>query len=364
MNAIIELLTKADIKVNGNRPSDIIVHNEQLYNRVLAQGSLGLGESYMDGWWDCKELDEFFHKVIAAELDKKVIPKTIVFHHAKAVLLNMQTKSRSQKVAQEHYDLGNTFYEHMLDKNMQYTCGYWKRAKNLEDAQVAKMDLVCKKMGLKKGMKVLELGWGGFARYAAKKYGVIISAYNISKEQVAYAEKQPNNLPITYHLQDYREATGTFDRVISIGMCEHVGPKNYAAFFSLITDRLRKDGLALVHTIGSLKSKYSSDQWIEKYIFPNSVLPSLALLTKAAEEKLVIEDIHNFGADYDKTLVAWHANFEKNWPKFKEQYGERFYRMWRYYLLACAGGFRSRKLQLWQIVLSKEGMKGGYKCIR
>jgi cyclopropane-fatty-acyl-phospholipid synthase len=357
------ILKLAGIQINGSKPWDIQVHNKRLYSRVLSQGSLGLGESYMDGWWDCSRLDQFFTKVLSAELENKVKPLKLLPHYLKSYITNRQTKRRSKQVAEQHYDVGNSFYEDMLDKNMQYTCGYWSNAKTLDQAQIAKMDMVCKKMRLKKGDTILELGggWGMFARFAAKKYKVHVTSYNIAKEQVDYAKKMNNGLPVKIIHRDYRDARGKFDKVISIGMCEHVGAKNYRTFFKLIHRRLKPGGLAMVHTIGSLKTKLGTDPWIAKYIFPNSMLPSIPQLSNAAEDLFVLEDLHNIGADYDPTLMAWFYNFNKHWPKHRKNYSERFYRMWKYYLLSCAGGFRARKLQLWQVVLSKGGVPGGWK---
>lgn len=361
------ILALADIQINGSRPWDIRVYNDELYGRILAGGSLAVGESYMDGWWDSQQLDELFHKVLSAEIDKKIVSKDLVWHVLKSKLLNEQTKDRSKKVAQQHYDLGNDFYEHMLDKRMQYTCGYWsKGATTLDEAQEQKLDLVCRKLQLTKTDTVLELGggWGGFAKYAAEHYGCSVTSYNISAEQVAYARKNCEGLPVTIIEADYRTATGQFDKVVSIGMCEHVGYKNYPAFIQLANQCLKPGGLFLLHTIGGLTSATTTEPWIDKYIFPNSMLPSVKQLAEACEGQFVIEDFHNFGADYDTTLMAWYDNFVTNWPKFKDQYGDRFYKMWEYYLLCCAGSFRARKNQLWQFMLSKDGVPGGYKPVR
>lgn len=342
------------------------VYNEKLYSRVLAGGSLALGEAYMDGWWDSEQLDEFFSKALAAKLEKKIVSVGLVMHVAKSRIINTQNKIRSKKVAEQHYDLGNKFYTAMLDKRMQYTCGYWPEANNLEEAQEHKLDLVCKKIGLTAKDKVLELGcgWGGFAKFAAENYGCSVVGYNISSEQVKYAQEKCKDLPVKIIKADYREARGEFDKVVSIGLCEHVGYKNYNEIMNVANRCLKNKGLFLLHTIGSLKSVTSLDPWIEKYIFPNGMLPSIKQLAEATEGLFVTEDLHSFGADYDKTLMAWNENFEEHWPEFKEQYGERFYRMWKYYLLACAGAFRARRNQLWQLVLCKGGVVGGYKSIR
>jgi len=363
-----KLLNYADVRINGDRPWDIRVHNKKFYRRVLSQGTLGLGESYMDGWWDVPELDQLFERVIGAQLSKKVYNKWgIIFIILKNQLFNLQNIRLSKRVAKEHYDIGNEFYKHMLDKNMQYTCAYWKDAKTLDKAQEQKLDLICKKLQLQPGDRVLELGcgFGGFAKYAAEKYKVHVTGYNISKEQVDYAREQCKGLPVEIHLKDYRKAKGKFDKVVAIGLCEHIGSKNYRSFMKLARRRMTDDGLFLVHTIGKTRTPFYTDPWLTKYIFPHGLLPSGKRLSKAAEDVLVMEDWHNFGADYDKTLMAWYANFDKHWPKFREEYGERFYRMWKYYLLSCAGSFRARNLhELWQIVYSKNGIPGGYNSIR
>ncbi|MDR2999956.1 MAG: cyclopropane fatty acyl phospholipid synthase [Fibromonadaceae bacterium] len=359
------LLAKAGIDIDGNNPWDIRIHNEKFLERIATEGTLGLGESYMDGWWDCDSLDQFFDRVLMANLAKEIRLRDLpLFDLVKAKILNPQTKAKSIDVAEIHYNLGNDFYEAMLDKNMQYTCAYYSSgAKNLEEAQEAKLHLVCKKLQLKPGEKVLELGcgWGGFARFAAKNYGVSVEAYNISTKQIEYCKEKNENLPIIYHLKDYREATGEFDKVVSIGMCEHVGPKNHRTLFELAHKCLKKHGIFLLHSIGNSKSVSSNDRWLAKYIFPGSVLPSPEQLGSAMNGLFVLEDWHNFGVDYDKTLMAWQENFRASWPSFKEKYGERFYRMWDYYLMCCAGIFRSRYCQLYQVVMSKNGVLGGWR---
>ncbi len=362
-----KLLNQADITINGSRPWDITVHNPKLYQRILQEGSLGLGESYMDGWWDCKELDVFFTKIFNAELDKKVAKSWSHIVNALMIrLFNHQTKERSLEVGKKHYDLSNEFFKAMLDKRMIYSCAYWKDAKTLDEAQEHKLDLICRKLDLKKGMTLLDIGcgWGGLAMFAAEKYGVEVTGITISKEQYEYAQANKGSLPVTFYMKDYRDCEKQFDRIVSVGMFEHVGPKNYAEYMSVVDKCMKDEGIALIHTIGSNISHYTPDPWINKYIFPNGILPSLVQITKSVEGNFILEDIHNFGSDYDKTLMAWNENFEKTWPRFKDEYGERFYRMWRYYLLSCAAGFRSRTLQLWQFVLSKKGVPGGYESIR
>jgi cyclopropane-fatty-acyl-phospholipid synthase len=361
------MLTKAGIRLNGTQPWDIQVHDQRFYKRVLSQGSLGLGESYMDGWWDCQALDVMVTKILDAGIDK-MIPKnvTTAIAYAQAKLFNRQSSRRAFQVGEVHYDIGNDLYSRMLDERMTYTCGYWKNADSLDAAQEAKLDLVCKKIGLKKGQRVLDIGcgWGSFAQFAAQRYGAEVTGITVSKEQAELAKTRCAGLSVEIRLQDYREVKETFDQVVSLGMFEHVGYKNYSVYMETVRRVLKSDGLFLLHTIGGNRSVRHTDAWIEKYIFPNSMLPSIAQIAHSAENKFVVEDWHNFGNDYDTTLMAWHANFEKHWPELKDKYGERFGRMWCFYLLTCAATFRSRKNQLWQIVLSPNGVKGGYQSIR
>ncbi|WP_280540771.1 cyclopropane fatty acyl phospholipid synthase [Chromohalobacter sp. 11-W] len=360
---VADLLEKADIRINGDRPWDIRFNAHGVIDEALARGNLGLGESYMSGAWDAERLDEFFHHLLRARLPDQINPRKLIFHHLRTRMRNLQTAKRAFEVGEAHYDLGNDFFSAMLDKRMTYTCGYWKNADNLDEAQEAKLDLVCRKLELKPGMRVLDIGcgWGSFMAYAAEHYGVECVGLTISREQTEYGKRlMKQGLPVEFRLKDYRDETEQFDRIVSIGMFEHVGRKNYREYMEVVERCLKDDGLFLLHTIGKNVRETSPDPWIDKYIFPNGELPALGHITDAAEELFVVEDLHNFGADYDKTLMAWHANFEANWHRFADTYGERFYRMWRYYLQSCAGAFRARNIQLWQFVLSKKGVLGGY----
>jgi cyclopropane-fatty-acyl-phospholipid synthase len=359
--AVEELLASADIKLGGERPWDMRLHNPAVVQRALAYGNLGLGEAYMDGDWDAERLDEFFFRLLRNRLDQRVRPLRLVFHALRARFFNLQNSRRAWQVGEEHYDIGNDFYEAMLDSRMTYTCGYWREAQNLDQAQEAKLDLICRKLGLKPNQRVLDIGcgWGSFMRFAAERYGVECVGLTVSQEQAALGNARHADLPIEFRVQDYRDVDERFDHIVSVGMFEHVGRKNYRTYMQMANRCLRDDGLFLLHTIGKNCRNSAPDPWIDKYIFPNGDLPALAQIGDAAENLFVIEDVHNFGADYDKTLMAWHANFEAAWPRFRERYGERFYRMWRYYLLSCAGAFRARDIQLWQLVLSKRGVVGG-----
>ena len=364
---VTELLSLADIKVDGKRQGDIRVNDERVYSRILNGGSLALGESYMDGWWDAQNLDVFFYKLLGSHLDKKAkISPRIASHLIRSSLLNLQTKHLAKRNTERHYDIGNDLYEVMLDPTMTYSCGYWKNAKTLQAAQEAKYDLICRKLHLKKGMTVLDIGcgWGGFAIYAAKNYGVKVVGVTLAKEQVKLAKERCKKLPIKIELKDYRDVKGTFDRIVSIGMFEHVGVKNYKKFFKVCKKVLKKDGLMLLHTIGKNDTRQTWDPWLATYIFPNGMLPSAQNITKASEKLFLLEDWHNFGVYYDKTLMAWHNNFEKDKHKLPKKYDARFARMWKYYLMCCAGSFRCRKIHAWQIVLSPRGISKGYDSVR
>lgn len=362
-----EILKHADIEIGGNRPFDIQVHNERFYNRVFSGGSLALGESYMDGWWSTEDLSELINKVLRADLRSKVGKDLETwFFVLKSKLTNRQNRKHSREVIDEHYDLGNDLYaSFLLDSHKQYTCGYFKDTNDLEVAQEQKLDLICRKLKFKKGDRVLDIGcgFGGFAKYAAENYGVDVVGITISKEQLKYAKENTKGLSVDIRFEDYRDIDEKFDHIVSIGMFEAVGSKNFREYMEKVQSLLKDDGLFLLHTIGSNKSVIEGDPWINKYIFPNGMLPSIKQVGESIEGLFVMEDWHNFGAYYDKTLQEWFKNFDSNWHTLKDKYNDRFYRMWKYYLLMCSGTFRARNTQLWQIVLSKDGVPGGYDRI-
>lgn len=360
------LLALADVELGGKRPWDLRVHNEAMFSRIIAQGSLGLGEAYMDGWWDCPKLDEFFDRVLWARLDERVKHWADAFHVLLAKFYNFQRPGRAFHIGRHHYDIGNDLYQRMLDKRMVYSCGYWKHASTLDEAQEAKLDLVCRKLNLQPGMHVLDVGcgWGGAARYMAEKYQVQVTGVTVSEEQAQLARDNCRGLKVEILLQDYRKIEGKFDRIFSIGMFEHVGYKNYRTYMGAVRRHLAEDGLFLLHTIGGNVPVTKPDLWIGRYIFPNSMLPSASQITQALEGLFVLEDWHSFGVDYDKTLMQWYRNFVSHWGALKANYGERFFRMWTYYLLSNAGSFRSRQAQLWQLVLSARGVRNGYASSR
>ena len=363
------LLGKAGVTVGGTMPYDIKVNDERFYKRVIRHGTLGLGEAYMEKWWECESLDQFFDKLLRARLDKEIWNIISLKNAIIAAGINMQQRKQAKKNVNAHYDIGNDLYQVMLDPTMAYTCAYWNNgATTLYQAQIDKFELSCKKLGLKKEgpiLKILDIGggWGGFAKYAVQNYNVNVVIITLSENQIKLGKELCKGLPIEFRLQDYRDVKEKFDYIVSFGMFEHVGYKNYRAYFDTLDRCLKPNGLSLLHTLGSNKTNIIPDAFVSKYIFPGAHLPSIKLLGRAFEEnkvEWVMEDWHNLNVNYEKTLLEWFKNFDENYESLKANYDETFYRMWKYYLLSFAGVFRAREIQLWQIVLSRNGVRGGY----
>jgi len=366
-----QLAAEADIRINGNRPWDMQIYNPGFLGKAVSSGApLAFAEAYMQGWWDCEQLDELMTRVLHARLNKKVRkfgPLQLLKAYLSATVINKQDPSRAFEVGEVHYDIGNDLYRRMLDSRMIYSCGYWARADNLEEAQYQKLDLICRKLALQPGMTLLDIGcgWGGLAEFAARHYGVQVTGITISREQQKLAQVHCAGLPVDIRLVDYRALQGQFDRIVSVGMFEHVGHKNYPAYFETVHRLLADDGLFLLHTIGTDRETNAVDPFIEKYIFPNGEIPCRRLINDHSLGLLRLEDWHNFGPDYDRTLMAWWRNFDNAWPELKAEYDRNhFYRMWKYYLLSCAGYFRSREGQLWQLVYSKVDSQRDYRSLR
>lgn len=364
-----ELLARADVQINGSRPWDMRVIRPRAYRRILAQWSLGAGESYVDGDWDCERLDMMFERLMRAELDRTAPPGArlrLLLESLRQRLFNRQSVARAHQVGEHHYDAGNDVFEAMLDTRMVYSCAYWQHAQDLEQAQIDKLEMICRKLELRPGEHLLDIGcgWGGLARHAAERHGVQVTGITVSREQLALAEQRCAGLPVTLHLQDYRALDGCFDKIVSVGMFEHVGLKNYGVYFDTARRLLAPEGLFLLHSIGVDRRTPHTDPWIERYIFPNGKLPSPAELAGALEGRFLIEDWHNFGPDYDRTLMCWAERLEAAWPRLAARYDEGLRLMFRYYLLSCAGFFRSRQGQLWQLVLSRPERRGAYRSYR
>ena len=357
-------LAKAGIRLNGSDPWDIKVLDERLYKRIFTYGSIGLGEAYMDNWWECEQLDEMFTRLLSMP-EVHPFKMNIINNLLKmrAILFNLQKMSRAFRIGEKHYDISNELFEKMLDSYMNYSCAYWKDADNLDTAQQQKMDLICRKLKLEKGMKILDIGcgWGGMAKFAAQNYDVSVTGITVSSKQAEYARQFCQGLPVEIILQDYRSLSTHYDRAYSIGMFEHIGRKNYRTYMEKVSGLLDKGSIFVLQTIGGNSSVHNTDPWIEKYIFPNSMLPSCQQISKASEDLFIMENWDNFDLDYAQTLMAWYDNFNHAWNGIKTKYDQYFYRMWEYYLLLCAASFRARSNQLWQIVLSPGGVAGGYR---
>ena len=367
------ILDAADVRVNGARPWDIRIRNEDFYDRVVGDGSLGLGESYMDGWWECDALDEMMARALRAGGEGAIARNwRTALHVLRARLVNLQSRRGAKSVTRRHYDIDDRLYMSFLDPYNQYTCAYFKGvpADDLDGAQQAKMDLICRKLGLRPTDRVLDIGcgWGGLARWMHERHGCRVTGVNIADGQLQYARSHVPSPGVEIVKLDYRDLpdafTGTFDKVVSVGMAEHVGWKNHRGFFRAARAAMKDDGLFLLQTCGQDQSRPAADPWIDRYIFPGGCVPSPAQLTAAAEGQFVLEDWHNMGPHYDRTLMSWWRRFERAWPAFRERHGDRFFRMFRYYMLSCAGAFRARQMHLFQVVLSPTGVPGGYEAVR
>lgn len=368
-------LEKAGIKINGNNPQDIRVYHDGFYDDIITRHSLGLGESYMRKWWDVDKLDDFIFCLLKSGVkDRSRVKKIIASAFSlRALFTNTGSKKRSSEIGEKHYDIGNDLYSLMLGKSMVYSCGFWKDAKDLNEAQEHKMELICKKLQLKSGMRVLDIGcgFGSLAKYMAQNYGVEVLGITVSEEQSRFAKETCAGLSsVDIRLMDYRDVVakldilGTFDKIVSVGMFEHVGWKNYRTYMKEVYKLLRDDGIFLLHTIGCDRDRITTDPWINKHIFPGSIIPSEKRIISSARNLFVMQDWHNFGLDYDKTLMAWFDNFDKNWGKISKEYGDLFYRMWKFYLLSCAAAFRAEHVYLWQIVFTKKGEEIAYHSVR
>jgi cyclopropane-fatty-acyl-phospholipid synthase len=340
------------------------VHDERFFAQVLTRGELGFGESYMNGDWDCEALDELSSRLFAADLDRVTMRPIDLLNGAMARVVARQTPQRVRAHVAPHYNLGNDLFESMLDtRHMAYTCAYWRAgATTLEEAQEAKLDLVCRKLALEPGMRVLDIGcgWGGLAKFAAERYRVSVTGVTLSREQVALGSARAAGLPVELRVEDYRETTGAFDRVVSIGCLEHVGHLNHRRFFEIVRARLAAGGYALVHSIGVCRTEHRGGRFVEKYVFPLVNLPSIAQIGRAIDGLFVLDDVQNIGIDYDRTLMEWNSRFQRAWPDLESRYGTllegRFKRMFEFYLLMSAGFVRSRRAQVWQMVLTPPGV--------
>jgi cyclopropane-fatty-acyl-phospholipid synthase len=353
---IAESLESVGVEINGPNPWDIQVYDERVFCRIQQDNSLGLGESYMDGWWDCAQIDEMFCRLLRGGLKNKIGGNwQHLVSRFPGLVFNLHSRSRSHIAARPHYDLDNDLFFSFLDSRHQYSCGYFQGTDDLDEAQEKKLDFICQKLNLSPRDRILDLGcgWGGLARYAARHRGSNVTAVNDSQAQLSYAREICKDLPVRFIDHDYRSIGGAYDKIVSVGMFEHVGSKNQRVLMDVAHRSLKRNGLFLLQSIGCDESRSHSDPWMNKYIFPGGVLPSLRQISKAADGLFVIEDVQDLALHYDKTLMAWNDRFQKAWPQLEARYDARFKRMWEYYLLSCAGAFRARTVQLWQIVMTR-----------
>jgi cyclopropane-fatty-acyl-phospholipid synthase len=357
-----QLFQRADIQINGARPFDIQVKDPRFYSKAIRFGDLGIGEAYVDGWWECDAIDEMASRFIMADLNRSShFSLPFILYYFETVLSGIGRKGKAFEVGQHHYDMGNDLFKAMLDERMVYSCAYWKNANTLEQAQKNKLDLVCRKADLKPGMRVLDIGcgWGSWSRYAAENYGVEVVGLTVSREQMHYAQSMCAGLPVEFRLQDYRDIDEQFDRVVSIAMFEAVGHRYYGTFMQTVERCLHDDGLFVLHTIlAQTHQGPEQARWLNEYIFPNGELPSLAQIMASVERIFVVEHAHHLDGDYEKTLEAWYQNFLASWPELKENYDDHFFRMWTFYLRISKGIFLSRLGHVWQFVFSKRGVPG------
>lgn len=362
----VRLLEATGVALGGSNPWDIRVHDPRLFARIFAQGSLGFGEAYVDHWWDTEDLSGCLTRLLASRVDTRVVSPYTRWLRLRFNHFNLQRGARAWTVGKRHYDLGNDLFAAMLGRRLIYSCGYWNEAVDLDSAQIAKLDLCFRKLQLEPGMRILDIGcgWGEALKHAAEHYGVCGVGATISEAQAEYGRRICAGLPIEIRLVDYRSLSERFDRIVSIGMFEHVGARNYPTYFEVADRCLDRDGLLLLHTIGTQDGPSAPDPWIEKHIFPNSAIPALPEVVDAFRSRFVLEDWHNFGGDYDRTLGAWSRNFEAAWSRLAALYGERFRRLWHYYLAASAASFRARRNHLWQLVLAPHGRSAVYRGVR
>ncbi len=365
---ISDLLADVGLSINGNQPWDIQIYDEKVYRMILYKGSLGFGVAYMEGLWEAEQLDETFHRLLSADLDRKLKGWARVRLLTEAVrhrIFNLQSQERAFTVAHKHYDIGNDVFEAMLDSTMSYSCAYWEHADNLEQAQQHKLDMICRKLALKPGEHLLEIGcgWGGFAQYAAETIGARVTGVTISQAQHDYAVERMKRLGLDDRVEivmmDYRDIKGQFDAVVSIEMFEAVGESYWGTYFTKLHDVLKKGGKAGLQIITIADEMFedyrSRADFIQKYVFPGGMLPSAQKLleqTQAAGLKAVSS--FRFGGDYAETLKQWGQRFEDAWKEGRiKGFDAHFRKLWLFYLAYCEAGFRTQRTNVVHLELQR-----------
>ena len=352
-----DFLQQADIRVDGSRPWDIKICHPDFFKCIMQQGLLGLGESYMDGWWECERVDILIYKFLTGRLDEYLpIHLHNILNLFSAKLLSLKPDHVSLTSGNKEHEIGYDIFAVMLDNYMQYSCGLWREGTSLDEAQTAKLQMICEKLQLSPGMRILDLGcgWGGTAEYMARHYGVYVEGITDSTEQQKVAQARCRDLDVTIMLGDFHDCIDDqFDRIISLGTLQNIELRNYQAFFKRIANSLNPDGRCLLQSIGKDQFVNHVGLWINKYIFPRGCLPSEEQIVRSTQPYLHIEDWINLGGDYDKTFMSWEKRINDAWPELKDNYSPRFKRMLDYYLCSCAGFLRAKKLNMWQMVFSR-----------
>ena len=333
--------------------------------KFLMNPSVHFGESYMNGSLIVEEgqIHDFLKLIFLntnSEIDHWVMILSKIVRIIQNKIKTSNYISKSKHNVAHHYDLSDKLYELFLDPDRQYSCAYFNSPNDtLEQAQINKKELISKKLLLEEGQSVLDIGcgWGGMAAHIYKKSDASVVGVTLSEEQYAYASQRKINEKldkVEYRLQDYRNVNETYDRIVSVGMFEHVGTSHYQEFFNKVHDLLNDTGVALIHTIGRLTEPTNNDPWIEKYIFPGGYIPALSeTMSRVEKSGLSLTDVQVLRFHYAETLKRWRYNFYDNIDKVKELYDEKFCRMWDFYLSSSQASFEEAGLVVFQLQLSK-----------
>ena len=345
-------------------PVALRIHDRTFFRRIATRGKLGFGESYTAGEWDADDLPALFELLLRNARD------AAARHAGARRVLDLRPRLRRRNGVRRarrniayHYDLGNELFELMLDETMTYSCAVFERSDmSLEQAQQAKYDRICDTLSLAPGDRVLEIGcgWGGFAHHAAARYGCRVTGLTISREQAHVARGRTAGLPVEIRELDYRDVEGTYDKVVSIEMLEAIGADQYGTYFETIDRVLARGGRAVVQTILVPEQRWeryrSTPDWIERYVFPGCLIPSLATLADAAarSSRLGIYGVDEIGSHYAETLRRWRENVHREIAAVRRLgYDRRFERVWDFYLSFCEAAFRTRWLRDAQLLLAR-----------
>ncbi len=350
------IFSRAGVSINGTKPWDIRVNDNRFYRDVLINGSLGLGESYMRQQWTTDDLEGLFYRLCSSDLEKtsRRIPSQH-FSRLFDFFINRQSHARAKSNAEHHYNLGNDLFFEFLGKFKNYSCGYFENADTLDEAQAAKMHKLCQLLDLKKGDRLLDVGggWGEFAKFAATQYDCDVTSINIAQEQINHAREHCRDTAVEIVKSDYRDMTGTYNKIAVVAMFTHVGHKNYRVFMQTMSGLLEPGGKMVMETVGGLESKTRCEPWTDKYIFPGGLIPSMEQIDHSVRGLFKRDSVHEFGHHYAVTLQHWHRNFIEAWPRLRAHYSESMRLMFEYFFLSVAGDFRAKGLLHYHIAFSK-----------